>query len=348
MDSKMTEAMVLLRNHLTEDMVLYRLSSWDENELPDDTMWRDIDHIINTKISTRIRAELQSWEESNHYFRDVQPHLVGHFELKFSGIESQMITVEAMIARHDSTICLVDIIEQTKIKEEQSIGFLPTTFNLKWQQKVLLGVAAPFLIPLALTIVVVGLPIIGGMAAKDYIAERIAENKLKEYNDDKREYLRKRTCEEVYRFVKSKGLDSYVKSELQPAYKCINQLRDTVPRQIEADKMQIEDLRKDERNAADVARFYQPLMEIFEHDKAWLSLYKIMNMTRPKMDISHKEIQIPESGQIICDGLRGTIQRAYWLAEGETNRRCISAKLLKEKLQIKNVDQYISEENAQR
>ncbi len=69
--------------------------------------------------------------------------------------------------------------------------------------------------------------------------EKLAENRLKEYNSDKLKYVKKRTLEEVKKFAKSKALVKYIKSQLQPAYRCIAQLEEVVPGQIEADICQV-------------------------------------------------------------------------------------------------------------
>ena len=156
-----------------------------------------------------------------------------------------------MIARHDSRLCL-DLLalepgghmensegDSPDTDHDHSVGYLPYNLHLNLGQKIVLGVAAPILVPIALTLAVLGLPIIGGIAAKDLIVEKLAENRLKEYNSDRLKYVKKRTLEEVKKFAKSKALVKYIKSQLQPAYRCIAQLEEVVPGQIEADMCQV-------------------------------------------------------------------------------------------------------------
>ncbi len=289
-DGKVDEALVLLRNHLTSDEVLNHLSAWTSEEAPSEPLWQEVDVMIREKISHKLYVELSRWEEQNCFFKNLRPYLIHHFQKQFAGIEKQLTMVETMIARHDSRICLLDIAEGTLQHEDvdQSVGFLPYNLHLNLGQKIALGVAAPILVPIAVAIAVLGLPIIGGIAAKDLIIEKIAENRLKEYNLDKSKYLKKRTPDEIRKFVKSKALEKYIRGQLQSAYRCIEQLEEVVPGQIDADKCQVESLRNDARESKDFVRFYQPLVEIFEYDKQMLTLFRVMFMQRDKLDIKFR------------------------------------------------------------
>ncbi len=237
---------MLLKNHLQTEEVLNRICTWDEDEVPTQQIWSEVDTAIREKISRKLYYELASWEEQNGFFQNLRPQLIKHFQRQFSGIEKQLTMVETMIARHDSRYCL-DLLEVnndrvTEAEEEdndQSVGHLPYNFHLNLGQKIALGVAAPILVPIALTLAVLGLPIIGGIAAKDLIAEKIAENRLKDYNADRMKYLKKRTPEEIRKFTKSKALVKYVKTQFEPAYRCISQLEEVVPWQIDADVCQV-------------------------------------------------------------------------------------------------------------
>ena len=74
-----------------------------------------------------------------------------------------------------------------------------------------------------------GLPILGGLAARGYVAERRSELRAREYRADRLRYLSSRTSEAVRTFVKSSTpLADFVSSELRPALRCVEQLRDEV------------------------------------------------------------------------------------------------------------------------
>jgi hypothetical protein len=230
--------------------------------------------------------------------------------------------------------------------QHEHASWLPGSLNLKWQQKVLLSVAAPVLLPLAVTIALLGLPIIGGLMAKDLIVEKLAENKLREYNMDRVRYLRRRTVDEITKFCRYKALEEFVRSELRPAYQCVEQLQKVVPSQIEANKAQIESLRNDVRDSKDVIRFYQPLVEVFEHYKLLLMLYKVLHMKRDRLDVDAENLEVCDDMTWTCVGLKGSIKPGY-LKEGDS-RRLVSVKFFKVKLDIRNVDDYLQEEAAYR
>lgn len=345
--SKVTKAQTLLKSYLLRDDVLGRLSYWTENEAPNDDIWAEVDNDIRQQIANRIRTELLLWEEANHFFKNLRPCLIVHFEQQFVPIEHQLNEVETRIARHDSQMALSekDISDQVT-DDNDRVWCLPSSMSLKWQQKVLLSVAAPVLLPLAMTLALLGLPIIGGLVAKDLIVEKLAENKLREYKANRVGYLRRRTVDEITKFCHTRALETYVHAELQPAYQCIEQLQKIVPNQIEANKAQIESLKTDARDSKDIVRFYQPLVEVFEHYKLLLMLYKVLHVRRDKIDIDAENIEVSESGKWLAVGLRGSIKLGH-LKEHRA-KRPVSIKFFKVKLEIRNIDDYLQEEGAYR
>ena len=54
--------------------------------------------------------------------------------------------------------------------------------------------------------------------------------------------------------------------------------------------LQVESLRNDAREAQDVSRFYQPLVQVFEYDKQMLMLYRVMYMQRDKLDYKYNDV----------------------------------------------------------
>lgn len=291
LDGKVNEASVMLRAHLTSEEVMMNVSTWSDEEMPNEQIWQEVDAAIREHMSHKLYVELSKWEEEKCFFKNLRPQLIHHFQKQFSGIEKQLTMVETMIARHDSRLCLLELAEGRGGQEDsdQCIGFIPyTSLHLNLGQKIALGVAAPLLVPIALGLAVLGLPIIAGISAKDLIAEKIAENRLKEYNADRSKYLKKRIPEEIRKFVKSRSLEQYIRTQLRPAYRCLEQLEEVVPGQIDADMCHVESLCCDARQAKDFARFYAPLVQIFEYDKQMLTLFRVMHIQREKLDLKFR------------------------------------------------------------
>ena len=353
-DGKVEEAFVLLRHHLLSEDVIKRLSEWTEEEAPEEDVWQDLDNAIRLKISSRIIAELAAWEARYKFFDQLRPQIIEIYEDRFHGIKTEISFVETMIARHDSRIGLDQISmasDQNETFVLSSLTLLPSHLNLKWKGKLVLGLAAPILIPIALTALVLGLPILGGLAARDYLTDKLIESKLREYQSNKVRYLQSRTREEIRRYCKSRELEDYIKGELRPAYKCIAQLQEDIPQQIKADRAQIESLRNDERDSKDLVRFYRPLVEVFEHSKLLLQVFRIMHLFREKTDTPFREIEIPANTLVICDGLYSTIQTAYWLSldkTGGSSKRLIALKYIVYKPEARNIEDYLQEEEAYR
>lgn len=155
-----------------------------------------------------------------------------------------------MISRHDSHLGPLDASptasmssstdegshSQAATAEATTVRGFPGTLlfqfsgtQLHWTRKLALGLAAPLLVPLAVAAALLGLPILGGLAARGYVAERRSELRAREYRADRVRYLTSRTSEAVRSFVKSStALSDFVASELRPALQCVQQLRDEV------------------------------------------------------------------------------------------------------------------------
>ena len=150
-----------------------------------------------------------------------------------------------MISRHDSHLGPLDASPTSSLSSSTDEGSqaaaatargLPGTSSfpfigtqLHWTRKLALGLAAPLLVPLAVAAALLGLPILGGLAARGYVAERRCELRAREYRADRVRYLSSRTSEAVRTFARSStALVDFVSSELRPALRCIEQLRDEV------------------------------------------------------------------------------------------------------------------------
>jgi len=187
-----------------------------------------------------------SWERQNRFFAIQRPRLIELFERRFHGIKTHLSNVEAMISRHDSHLGPLDesptnslsssTDESSQTVPATTIRGLPGTSSfpfsgtqLHWTRKLALGLAAPLIVPLAVAAALLGLPILGGLAARGYVAERRSELRAREYRSDRVRYLSSRTSEAVKTFAKSStALADFVCAELRPALRCVQQLRDEV------------------------------------------------------------------------------------------------------------------------
>ena len=193
---------------------------------------------ISQQINGRIRRELLAWERHNRFFAVQRPRLIELFERRFRGIRTHLSAVETMISRHDSHLGPLD----PSLTDEHSqaaaavqglpggaLSFPFSGTQLHWSRKLALGLAAPLLVPLAVAAALLGLPILGGLAARGYVAERRSEQRSREYRADRVRYLSSRTAEAVRTFAKSStALVDFVSTELRPALRCVQQLRDEV------------------------------------------------------------------------------------------------------------------------
>ncbi len=348
---KVQEAGILLQHHLQCADVVSRLTNWSESDCPAGDLWKDVDLAIGDVISDRIQGELVEWESHTQFFHNLRPYLIDLFELRFVGIQSQMTLVETMLARHDSTLSVPDC----AILDNADSGLsIPSRISLGFRSKLILGLMSPLLLPFAITAAVLSLPVLGGIVIRDFITDKQDESKFKDYTSDKVKYLKSRTLSDLQEFSKGKGLDRYIRRELVSACKCIDQLKAEVPRQIKALNSQIDMLRSDARSDKDLAKYYQPLVEIFEHFRQMLVLYKILHLKRDRLEICFSEIVVPPGGDTVCESLNGSITsvQIHRSQSDDTgsNRfpKTVCLKSVARELSAKTIEDYLSEEEAYR
>ena len=132
---------------------------------------------------------------------------------------------------------------------------------------------------------------------------------------------------------------------------CVLLCDSKVPRQIAADREQILSLRDDDRQTTDLERFYQPLMQVFEHSRLLLVAYGVQYVRRGRLDVDFDELVVQRDAPIICAGLTGTITAACWARSGPRHSSAPSAvalKTLSRALDCNNVEDYLLEEEAYR
>jgi len=201
--------------------------------------WPEVDVKISQQINGRIRRELLAWERHNLFFAVQRPRLIELFERRFRGIRTHLSAVETMISRHDSHLGPLDPSPTDEHSQAAAttvqrlpggaLSFPLSGTQLHWSRKLALGLAAPLLVPLAVAAALLGLPILGGLAARGYVAERRSEQRAREYRANRVRYLSSRTAEAVKTFAKSStALGDFVSTELRPALRCVQQLRDEV------------------------------------------------------------------------------------------------------------------------
>jgi hypothetical protein len=196
-------------------------------------VWAETEAAITNKINARIHRELLVWECQHKFFEVQRPRLIDLFEHRFTGIKTNLASVETMISHHDPSLpdsppspLHANTDESSTWGFPGSVPFLGA--RLHWTQKLAIGLAAPLLVPLALAAALLGLPIVGGLAARELVVERRSEGKAREYRADRVKYLVTRTLEQVQSFGKSAALDEFVAAELRPALHCVEQLRQQV------------------------------------------------------------------------------------------------------------------------
>lgn len=126
-------------------------------------------------------------------------------------------------------------------------------------------------------------------------------------------------------------------------------------------------MRDDDRQTTDLERFYRPLVEVFEHSRLLLGVYRMLFMRRDRFDVDFTELTVQNGAPVICDSITGTVTAASWTRRqagcrphsttstvdehannGGKVTSAVALKLLMRRLDTRNVEDYLLEEEAYR
>ena len=113
-------------------------------------------------------------------------------------------------------------------------------------------------------------------------------------------------------------------------------------------------MRDDDRETTDLERFYQPLMEIFEHSRLLLLAYQVLYLRREKLEIDYEDFEQKVDAPVVCDSLMGRIITVNFVRRKTRSSKHlkllhsgqVSLKYINSKFDSKNIEDYLMEEEA--
>jgi hypothetical protein len=134
-----------------EQMILGSMD--DLPRVLDGDLWVDVESDIDCVIEKKLAEILRDWDERYKLFPKVQTSLLAGFKDEFLVLESQLSSIEHCIQSDDMSL--------SEKSDEDTTRFLGLTqninitesifdFNLSTIQKIILGFAAPVLVPVAM------------------------------------------------------------------------------------------------------------------------------------------------------------------------------------------------------
>ncbi|XP_078619743.1 uncharacterized protein LOC144886833 [Branchiostoma floridae x Branchiostoma japonicum] len=356
-DSSVEVAVQSLREHLTSDQVKRTVMTWTEADLPTvegslNIMMRK----IKAAISQRIQGVLSDWEKDQAFFSRQREVLIELFASAFrTRIERKLLDIEGAI---DGTVMVpADPTADCGEEEEETTGqersklpqlFIDPHLRLNTVEKVTLGVTSPVWLPIGVVAAFFGLSVYGIVELKRIVERNREDKEVNTYQQDKYGYLSRMALKDLEQFVRSNELRDYVRSQLKPAYYCLEQLQEVVPKQIQLDLDLVKDLNEDARDEKVYTIYYYPLLQVMDNFHRRLKAFWVQELWTPDIDpqtlaFATKDVY---DGPV-CSGLRAELKRGELRPQqaGSAGGKPVTIKLFRGKVTHRNVMEFLQEED---
>lgn len=130
--------------HLASASTRTRLLTWTPSECPDNSDWDILEDALASRIHRRIRKEVADWDMKNNIFLEIELDLIKNFQQEFELMEDQLCIVEGRMMGRG-----VKVLDATTMCHKPNTLHFPGGL-LSTKQKVLIGLAMPFLVPLSI------------------------------------------------------------------------------------------------------------------------------------------------------------------------------------------------------
>ncbi|XP_013394921.1 uncharacterized protein LOC106162249 [Lingula anatina] len=276
-----------LSKYLSSDLVCARVTSWTNAEAPYGPDWNCLEGRIKNAICKRIMDAINSWETETKQFETLKKQLFKKFTEKFQLIKSELSMIENMFDRSLGTDSRENGNVATYMPLQDITGYainkMPTT-ELSLGEKIAFGLLSPVIVPLgALAFLFVG-------------PKKIEEHLiLKQYEQNKCEFLRERSFEVLKIMAKHDVTKSYVDAQLQEARDHLQLMRESIPQLISSTRNYMQTIKKDQRSKEKLIATYAPVVKQFTtvnhalEDFAIRHLFLYFNETDVEADISPSE-----------------------------------------------------------
>ena len=345
--TKVGEALGYLIEHLKSPEVIDIFSRWDAEELPEgEGSWEVIEAAIMKLVQRRLQTVIEEWEGDTKKFEDARRSVVSFFLRKYNYLENELRGLE---------INVTQVQAQTKEKKESSETLEDQLLNLSnfsftAEQKIVLGIMTPFLIPavlvgvgLAIPVTLLLLPVVGASAVVDTVKER---HKKITYRKNPTEFVQKVAQKYLERVSTYAALQPLVEDQLKQALACLTDLEMRIPKLIEADVQLCQQLMSEERGKKDTEATYKPLKEHCEKLRGRLGLVGALEIR--SMQIAWEDLEWHVSDEVF---LQRVITPGIYqgrISKGRSAPREVNLKVYRELLTSSNVAECLTDETTMR
>ena len=262
-DEKVKETSQKLYAYLSSEGVISRFSSWTKDTVPEvEGSWKEMEEGIKMALSSRLKEVIQSWEEKNNVFRSARAYLIESFEKHYLDVRGQL---------RDANRALIE--ENGNLASPNNIFSSSSTTEIVTRVTGALSLIGVGIAGFALNpVFLLGLPLAPSMLfykeVKGYLTGR-------EYRRDKASFMTGPSERFLKDFTNLEQLEVFVRGELKEVETYLNNMKDRLPKLIEADKELCKQLVDDKRSQAEKEKLYRPIFDDSLKQRSQLAIFGI-------------------------------------------------------------------------
>lgn len=347
LSTKVGEALQYLIAHLKSPEVIDSFSRWDAEELPEgEGSWEVIEAAIMKLVQRRLQTVIEEWEGDTKKFKDARRSLVSFFLRKYNYLENELRGLEIKVAQVQ--VETKGEKESSETLEDQLLNL--SNFSFTVEQKIVLGIMTPFLIPavlvgvgLAIPVTLLLLPVVGASAVVDTVKER---HKKSTYRKKPTEFVQKVAQKYLERVSTYEALKPLVEDQLKQALACLTDLEMRIPMLIEADVQLCQQLMSEEQSKKDTEATYKPLKVKCERLRGELGLFGALEVR--SMQIAWEDLEWDVSDEVFLQSVFPPGIYQGRISKGRYAPREVNLKVYKELLTNSNVAECLTDEATMR
>ncbi len=250
-------------------------------------------------MEKRLSEILRDWDDKFKLFQSVQIDLIKTFKEEFLLLDTQLSSVETYIQNDDISLSEhgddeMSLRRQISITDNIDTGNGLWNFNLNTLEKVALGVAAPVLVPVSVSMLL-GAPLLLVWDFKKWRRRSTAQKNLEKYLQNPIDFVTVRACQTLDKVADIEIVSEYVYYQLEPARTYLENMRSTIPKLVQANRGLMDAIVHDKRTSKELEERYAGLETMIPESQEKLAGFG--NLYLREYDFDANDLMVLDSSQ---------------------------------------------------
>ena len=341
LNKKIEEAITSLMAYLKRPAVIESFGKWNSDELPEvEGSWEVIEADIMKLVHKRLQTVIQEWEGEEKKFAEARGSVVSFFLREYNYLEMELRGLEVSVSKGHAAP------SKDKHSGESFEDQLLDWTNLTLEEKIMFGIAAPFMVPavlvgvgIAIPVTLLMLPVVGLKAVIGQIKDFKKKNA---YGKNRSDFVRNISQKYLEKVSTQEVLQPLVEDQLKPVLACLHDLEMRIPMLVEADVQLCQQLMNEEQSKKDTEAMYKPRKEKCEWLRGEIGLFGALEIRC--MQIAWDNLHWDVSDEVFLQSVLPPGNYRGRISKGRHASRQVNLKVYKELLTNSNVTECLSED----